>query len=90
MAEGTQEKVWAHRRGKVLLLGRVKGGAGTIRNCLCQSLCVCPCGLSEGGKTLAQDLGSKKPLAPLQETGHFLCRLPVARHLLCRLRALGG
>ena len=47
-------------------------------------------GLPEGGAALAQAIGSKKPLAPLGETGHFLCRLPMDRHLLCGLRASGG
>ena len=31
MAEGTQEKVWAHRRGKVPLLGRAREGADRHR-----------------------------------------------------------
>ena len=48
------------------------------------------CGFTEGRAALAQATGSKKPLAHLGETGHFLCRLPVARHLLCGLRASGG
>ena len=34
--------------------------------------------------------GGEKPLAPRRETGHFFCRLPVVRHLLCGLRASGG
>ena len=29
IAEGTQEKFWAYRRSKVLLLGRVRGGEQT-------------------------------------------------------------
>ena len=29
----------------------------------------------EGGVVVAQALGGEKSLAPLQETGHFLCRL---------------
>ena len=39
MAEGTREKVWTHRRGKVPLLGRAREGGGTaIGNSLHQRL----------------------------------------------------
>ena len=40
MAEGTQEKVWTHRRDKVPLLGRgeEKGQATAIENSLRRSL----------------------------------------------------
>ena len=48
------------------------------------------CRLSEGGVALVQATGSETPLAHLEETGHFLCGLMVARHLLCGLRASGG
>ena len=47
-------------------------------------------GASEGRAALVQAMSGEKHLAPLKETGHFLCRLQVARHLLCGLRASGG
>ena len=56
----------------------------------CARACAHAHGLSEGGMALAQATGGEKPLAHLRETGRFLCRLPVARHLLCGLKALGG
>ena len=88
MAEGTWEKVRTHRRGKVSLLGRgEEKGWTTIGNSLHRSVRMCTCGLSEDRAALVQ---AKKPLVHLRETGHFLCRLPVARHLLCGLRASGG
>ena len=42
MAEGTQEKVWTHRKDKTPLSGRgeEKGQATTIENSLHPSLCV--------------------------------------------------
>ena len=41
MAEETLEKVLTHRRGKVPLLGRVRGGGmDTIANSLHQSTCM--------------------------------------------------
>ena len=57
------------------LLGRgSEEGQAAIGNSLLQSMHM-PAGL-EG-----------KPLAHLGEIRHFLCRLPVVRHLLCGLRA---
>ena len=47
-------------------------------------------GLSEGGVAQAQATGGEKPLAHLGETGCFLYRLQMARHLLCGLRASEG
>ena len=67
MAQGAQEKVQAHRRGKAPLLGRARGG---------------------GVGPHATD--SENPLAHLGETGSFLCRLLLTRHLLCGVRASGG
>ena len=55
-----------------------------------QCACAHVCGHSEGSAALAQVTGGEKPLASSGEIGHFLRRLPVARHLLCRLRASGG
>ena len=64
-AEGTQEKFWAHRRNKVLLLERARGGgADRHRNLpVCSSVSM----LSEGEAPLGQATGSNKPLA--QPTG---------------------
>ena len=89
MAEGTQEKVQTHRRGKAQLLGRgERERQTTIGNPAPER--VHAHGLSEGRAALEQAKGCKKPLAYLGQIGCFLCRLPVARHLLCILRASGG
>ena len=91
MAEGTRQKVQTHRRGKELLLDRVRGeGQTAIGNSLHQSMHMPEGSQRAGGWALVQATGGKKPLAHLGETGRFLCRLPVARHLLCGLRAPGG
>ena len=90
MAKGTQEKAWTHRRGKVPLLGRARGRGADHHRKLPALEHVHPHGLSEGGVALSQTTGDETTLAPLGETGCFLCRLPVARHLLCGLRASGG
>ena len=59
MAEGTQEKVWAHRRRKPPLLARAReGGEDCHRNLL-----VHMCKPSKGGEALAQATGGEKPLA---------------------------
>ena len=78
MAEGTREKVQTSWRGKAPLLGRgEEEGWTAIGNSLHWS--VHPWALrGQGGS----DAGYKKPLACLGDTGHFLCRLPVARHIL--------
>ena len=47
-------------------------------------------GLLEGRVALVQAKDGEKPLARLGQIGRFLCRLPVARHLLGVLRASGG
>ena len=61
MAEGIWEKVWTHRRGKALLLGRgEEEGWAAIGNSLHQ-MCAQHTGL-EGGV---------KPLAHLGEIRHF-------------------
>ena len=91
MAEGTWEKVGTHRRSKAPLLGRVRGsGADCNRKLPAPEHAPSALGLSEGRVALVQAMGSKKPLSHLGETVHFLCRLPMARHLLCGLRASGG
>ena len=89
-AEGTQGKVQTLRRVKVPLLGRVRGGGVDHHKKLPELERAHARGPSEGGMALVQAKGSEKPRACLGETGHFLCRLPVARHLLCELRASGG
>ena len=87
MAEGTQEKVRTCRRGKVPLLERARGGGvGHHRKLPAQEYAPA-CWLLKGGAALAQPTGSENPLAHLGEIGHSLCRLPVARQLLCGLRA---
>ena len=89
MAQGTWEKVWTHRRGKAPLLGRgEEEGWAAIGNSLHQS--VHKPMILLGGVALVQAMGDEKLLARLGEIGHFLCRLPVARHLLCGLKASGG
>ena len=45
---------------------------------------------TEGGVALAQDMGGEMPLAHLGKIGCSLCRLQVADHLLCGLRASGS
>ena len=87
VAEGTQEEVWAYRRSKAPLLGRVRGGRVDLhRNlfpCSCmdsqrvESLCYMPC-------------VARGQLLRLWETEHLLCGLQVAGHLLYGLRAVGG
>ena len=46
-------------------------------------------GLREQGSSV-EAMGTEKDHASLGEIRLFLCRLPVARHLLCGLRASGG
>ena len=60
MAEGTQEKVWAHRRSKVQLLGRVRGQT-TIG--ISQAMCMWALRRQGGRVVLVQTTGGKKPLA---------------------------
>ena len=85
MAEGTLEKVWTHRRGRAPLLGREEEeGRAATGKALLQSVRM-PKGLADGPLGAA-----KNPLAPLGEIRRFLCRIPVARHLLGGLRASGG
>ena len=84
MAEGTLEKVQIHRRGKVPLLGK-GGGVGRHRK-LPAPLRAHAHGL-RGRVGSAEVMGGEKPLAHLETIRRFLCRLPVARHLLCGLKA---
>ena len=70
------------------IVGLEEEGRTTIRNSLSWSVRM-PVG-SRGQMALAQTRGCKKPLAHSGETGRFLRRLLVARHLLCGLRASGG
>ena len=87
MAEETRKKVQTHRRGKAPLLGRVRGDHPRK---VPAPECVHARGLSEGGEALAQAMGCKKRLDRLGDSGCFLCRLLVARYLLCGLRVSGG
>ena len=88
MAEGTREKVQTCRRGKMPLLGRrAEEGRIAIGNSLCKWLHGCRL---RGQSALQRLWGSQKRLAHLGEIKHFLCRLLVARNLLCGLRASGG
>ena len=87
--EGIREKVQIRRRGKVPLLGSTKRGGAEHHRKLPAPEYAHARGLLEGGAALAQVTGSKKTLAHLGETGHFLYRLLVARHLLCGLRGSG-
>ena len=56
MAEGTWEKIWARRRSKVTLLGRVRGRGRTTIGI---SLCTCVQALRGWG---ASGAGREKPL----------------------------
>ena len=85
-AEGTWEEVWAYRRSKVPLLGRVREGeADHHRNLPANRQALRGQGASGTGYRW-----QKATYLGLQETECFLCGLWVARHLLCGLRAAGG
>ena len=71
-AEGNQEKVWTHRRGKAPLLGRVRGGEADHHRKQPAPECAHAHGLSEGTEVLVQATVSEKPLAHLGKTGCFL------------------
>ena len=72
-------------------MGRVRGGGVDChRNYPSLSLHMCSPRLSEGRAALAQVAGVEKPLAHLGVTGCFLYRIPVAKNLLCGLRASGS
>ena len=71
------------------LLGRAKGGSADCHRKIPAPEHAHAHRLSEGGVALAQAMGGEKPLAHLGETGHFLCRLPVASHFLCGQGASG-
>ena len=85
MAEGTWEKFWTHGRGKAPLVGRGEEEGRTAIGKLPAPACACP--WAQCGAALQRLWGSKKALAHLGEIRRFLCRLPVARHLSCGLRA---
>ena len=105
-AEGTPEKVQIRRRGRVPLLERARGGGvDHHRKLLVPERAQAPRAgwlwcrplvarshllLYRDPAALVQAVQGKKPLGHLGETGHFLCRLLVARYLLCVLRASGG
>ena len=89
-SEGTWEKIQTHTRCKAPLLRRARGGGANYQKKLPALECAHTSELSEGRAALVQATGSETPLALLRETGCFLCRLLVARHLFCGLRAPGG
>ena len=86
MSVRTQEKVWAHRRSKVPLLGRVKGGVDHHRNLLVHV----HLGSERAGHVGCRLWVAKSHLFWLRDTRYFLCRRWVARNLLCGLRAAWG
>ena len=88
MAEETWEKVQSCRRGKVPLLARPRGGGVDHYRKLPEPECKHAWGL-RGRGSFAQATGGEKPLACLGEMRYSLCRLQVAGHLLCGLKALG-
>ena len=67
MAEGTLEKVWAHRRSKVPLSGRVREGRADHHRNL--PACTCAHRLSESKVPLVQATGGEKP--PAQAKGDW-------------------
>ena len=70
-------------------LGGLEEEGWTARgNSLHQSMHI-PEGSQRAG-WLCTGYGVFKPLVPLGEIGHFLCRPLVTRHILCGLRAAGG
>ena len=85
--EVSQEEIWACRRSKVPLLGRARGGGmDSHRNLfLCTYV-----KFRRVGHLWYRLPVARGHLPGLRETGRILCRLPVVRHLLCRLRAAGG
>ena len=86
--EGTWEEVQTHRRGKVPLLGRVRGVGVDCHRKFPAPEHEHAWGLRGWGCSVQAIGGEKeKPLSPLGEIGHFLCRVPLDRHLLCGLRA---
>ena len=98
MAEGTQEKVKTHRRGKVPLLGRVRGGGvDHHRKLLVPERGQAPRAgwlwrrplvarshllLYRDPAALVQAVQGEKPHASLQGTWRLWCRLCRARSLL--------
>ena len=86
-AEGTQEKVWAHRRSKAPLLGMVRAGGVDHHRNFPVHACV---GSQRVGHLWCCLRVARGPLLRLQKTGCFWHRLWVAGHLLCGLRAVGG
>ena len=87
LSRKTWEKVWACRRSKAPLLGRVRRtGVDRHRN-LPTHVCM---DSQRAGRLWNRLWMARSHLVVLQETGHFLYRLWVARHLLCGLEAAWG
>ena len=87
IAEGTRKKVWACKRSKVPLLGRVRRGGVDCHKNLPAQVCA--------GSQRVWWLWYRLWVAishslRLRETGCFLSGLQVARHLLCGLGSMWG
>ena len=63
MAEGTQEKVWTHRRGKAPFLGRARGGGADCHRKLPVPECVCvPAAFQRAGWLWRRPLAARSHL----------------------------
>ena len=86
-AKGTLEEIWSHRRSKVPLLWRARGGgADHHRNLF-------PCthtGSQRAGHLWHRLRVVRGSLQGLRESGCFWCGLQVSWYLLCGLRAVRG
>ena len=71
-AEGTWEEVWAHRRSKVPLLGKVRGGGVDHHRNLPMHVHM---GSQRAGCLWCRLWVVRSLLLRLRETRHFLCRL---------------
>ena len=87
MVEGTQEKVWAHRRSKVPLLGRARGGREDHHMNLSAHMSA---GSQRAGHLWCRLQVVRSHFLGIWETGVLLCRLRVAGILFCELKAAGG
>ena len=86
-AEGTWEEIWPHRRSKVPLLVRARGGQVDHHRTIFPYACM---GSWRAGCLWCRLWVVRCHFLVLQVTGHLFCQLWVARHLLCGLRAVGG
>ena len=82
-AEGTWEKIWTHSRGKVPLLGRVRGGEADFHRKLPVPEHVhVPVGSQRAGLLWHRLWAVRSLFLSLQETGFLWHRLQEARSLL--------